>query len=171
MSTEIRRGRTPKYCGATCRKRASRARQKSKPWDALLARSEGRWVRAVGKRPVTISGAPASSTDASTWSSFESVSTSAAGDGFGVMLGGGLGCYDLDNAIVDGSLTSWAREAIDAMPEPVLFVERSMSGSGLHVFVDAPETRGSRKGGVERYTKSRFIKCTFDVFPIEGVEL
>jgi len=118
-----------------------------------------RWVRAAGKRPVTIAGEPASTTDPSTWSSLDEVKVSPAGDGMGVMLGGGLGCYDLD-----GVSDEHAREFAASLSERVIFVERSMSGSGVHLFVEAPEARGWKRtvGGisVERYTRARFIRTT-----------
>ena len=71
------------------------------------------------------------------------------------MLGSGLGCYDLDH-ITDAD----AAEFIASIPEPVLFAERSVSGHGVHVFIEAPEGPGSRRGGVERYTRARFIRVT-----------
>ena len=123
--------------------------------------ADGRWVRASGKRPVTIGGTPASSTNSATWSTHCGVAASKAGDGFGVMLGGGLGCYDLDNCFTDGLLDPTARDFINGIPEKVLLVERSVSGRGLHVFVEARESRGSRSAGVERYTRCRFIRMTF----------
>lgn len=129
--------------------------------------SEGRWVRADGKRPITVTGRAASSTDPSTWSTFAEVLASRAGDGFGVMLGGGyLACHDLDHALKDGELKSWARDVIDGIAERVLFTEVSMSGEGLHVFVDAPEGPGWKRpvgdGGHEFYSRGRFIRVTLD---------
>lgn len=118
---------------------------------------EARWVRADGKRPIQVDGSPASSTDSDTWARFCDVQ-SGAGDGFGVMLGGGLGCVDLDHCLEDGVLAPWAAEVLDA--ESSLFVEVSLSGNGLHVFVECPEGSGSRRGGVERYSRGRFIRCT-----------
>lgn len=115
------------------------------------------WVRADGKRPITVAGMPASTTDSATWSSFAEVQKSTAGDGFGVMLGGGIGCYDLDHVSEDE-----ARSFLATVQEPVLYVEWSMSGDGVHIFVEAPEARGWRRGGVERYTRERFIRMTGD---------
>lgn len=122
--------------------------------------TEGRrWVRAVGKRPIRCDGGPASSTDPGTWSSHAEALASSAGDGLGVMLGGGLGCYDLDH-VSDAE----ARAFLASVPERVLWVERSVSGAGVHVFVVAPEAPGWRRrvGGVsvERYTRARFIRVT-----------
>lgn len=82
------------------------------------------------------------------------------------MLGGGLGCYDLDHALDGGELKPWAREVLAGIAEHILFAEVSVSGEGLHVFVEAPEGPGSRRavgdGGVERYTRERFIRVTGD---------
>ncbi len=82
-----------------------------------------------------------------------------AGDGFGVMLGHGLGCYDLDH--VDDVA---ARAFIATISERVIYVERSLSGTGVHVFVAAPESKGWKRTldgiSVERYTRTRFIRVT-----------
>lgn len=77
------------------------------------------------------------------------------------MLGGGLGCYDLDH-VTDAEV----RDFLATVPEPVLYVERSMSGDGVHVFIEAPEGPGWRRVidgiSVERYTRQRFIRVTGD---------
>ena len=77
------------------------------------------------------------------------------------MLGGGLGCYDLD-----GVTDAEARQLVAGIPERVVFMERSMSGRGVHVFVEAVESAGSKKwqGRHERYTRERFIRMTGDRF-------
>ena len=118
---------------------------------------------------MTVTGRAASSTDPSTWSTFAEVQASTAGDGFGVMLGGGhLACHDLDHALDGGVLKPWAREVLDGITEPVLFTEVSMSGEGLHVFVDAPEGPGWKRpvgdGGHEFYSRGRFIRTTLRKF-------
>lgn len=117
-------------------------------------RSARRWTRADGKRPIQSDGRPASSTNPATWASFAEV-RDGAGDGVGVMLGGGLGCYDLDHVTDDD-----ARAFVATVPERVVFVERSLSGAGVHVFIEAPEGPGTRRPGVERYTRARFIRTT-----------
>lgn len=147
------RGRPRKYCGEACRSRYRRATALPK---AMTEKDH--WVRADGKRPVTVAGRPASSTDWSTWAAFADVQR-GAGDGFGFMLGAGIGAYDLDD-VTDEQI----REFVDSVVEPVLFVERSVSGKGAHVFVEAPECSGWKRtvGGihVERYTRARFIRMT-----------
>ena len=147
------RGRPQQYCSSRCRVAAYRARQ----LPALMLGM--RWTRAVGKRPIMVTGAPASVTDPSTWSEFAEVK-SGAGDGFGVMLGDGLGCWDLDNCLTGDRLAPWAAEVLTGC-EPLL-VERSVSGRGLHVFVAAGEAPGWRRGGIEFYSRARFIRVTLD---------
>lgn len=112
-----------------------------------------------------VDGSPASSTDPSTWSTYAEVRASSAGDGFGVMLGRGLGCYDLDHVTPEG-----AHAFVSTITEPVIWAEWSMSGSGVHVFVNAPEEKGWKRVvdglSVERYTRQRFIRVTGSRFII-----
>lgn len=118
-----------------------------------------RWVRADGKRPIQADGKPASSTDPETWADYAEVTRSKAGDGFGVMLGDGLGCYDLDSISDDD-----ARAFMATIAEPVIYAERSMSGSGVHIFIEAPEVAGTKRDGIERYARHRFIRMTGQQF-------
>lgn len=127
------------------------------------------WTRAAGKRPITVNGKSASSTDPRTWSSYAAVTApGAAGDGFGVMCGRGVACIDIDRGLrADGSLTNTARRILDACPGA--WVERSVSGRGLHVFGAALERAGRKLTapdgvGVEIYTRSRFIRVTADTY-------
>lgn len=124
-----------------------------------------RWVCSIGKRPVRPNGKPASSTDPRTWTSWEMVRQSRTGDGVGFMLGGGTGCYDLDH-VTDEQ----ARDFIASIPEPIIYAERSMSGTGVHVFIAAEEGPGTHRFirgiSVERYTKARFIRVTGETFKI-----
>lgn len=73
------------------------------------------------------------------------------------MLGDGLGCYDLDHVSDDE-----ARDLAALITEPIIYAERSMSGSGVHIFVKADESAGTKKwqGKHERYTRERFIRMT-----------
>lgn len=132
-----------------------------------------RWTRADGKRPIQTDGTPASSTNPDTWTTYDQVVTgeNLPGDGYGVMLGEGLGCYDLDNALDEnGKMKPWAQtivsHVLDDRSRPVLFMERSVSGRGVHVFVEAPERPGYRRevidGSIEFYSWARFIRVTGD---------
>ena len=122
------------------------------------------WVRRGGKRPVTIKGRAASSTDSSTWSTFNAAMASSVGDGFGIMMGDGLACWDLDHCIIGDEVSDSAVKVMRSITEPIIYAERSMSGDGLHVFVESHATRGHRRGGVEFYPTGRFIALTGDTF-------
>lgn len=131
-----------------------------------------RWVRwalrlrgaSHTKVPLTVHGRPASSTRAATWASHTAATSSPNGAGIGFVLGAGIGCYDLDDALHHGQLTGWAAAALAEIREPILYTEVSQSGCGLHVFVSAPAGRGAVRqvgaGRVERYTTGRYIAMT-----------
>lgn len=151
------RGRIPTFCSSRCRVAAHRQRQREAI--PVELRDLPRWTRRDGKRPVTVEGAPASSVDTRTWSSFDEVRRAKAGDGFGIMLGGGLACWDFDHCLQGGRLVSSEVAEILAGLKPI-YSEVSMSGDGLHVFVAAPEQPGRKRPGVEFYAKARFIAVT-----------
>lgn len=156
------RGRTPKYCSGRCRQRAHRARTNTIP--AFMC-ERAAWCRADGKRPIMVDGSPASSTNPATWTTFAEVKT-GTGDGCGVMLGNGLGCYDLDHCYTAGNLDDWAVEFIKTIDAPIIYAERSISGEGLHIFIKANERAGQKLRfmgkAVEAYTRQRFIRTTFN---------
>lgn len=161
------RGRLPRFCSNACKQKAYRAARKAKSLPAIPAAmtERRRWVRKDGKRPLTVMGWSASSTRSRTWDSFEAVRASTVGDGFGFMLGGGIGCIDLDHCIEGGVLLPWARDILDRCPQT--FVEVSQSGTGLHIFGFLAEGpgRGQRDGdGVEFYSTGRFIAVTGNPF-------
>lgn len=152
------------YCTTRCRvagNRKKRSKAASFPSELVEKR---RFVRAAGKVPLQTTGRSASSTNPSTWASFDEVMASTEGDGFGVMLGDGLGCYDFDNVSDEE-----ARGLVALIPERIIYTERSLSGKGVHVFVEAPEGPGTKKwqGQHERYTSSRFIRMTGNRFEMK----
>lgn len=157
------RGRTPRFCGAACKKREYR-RRVCMP---ASMRSVERWCRADGKRPIMRDGSPASSTNPSTWTSWWEVQA-GAGDGFGFMLGEGFGCLDLDHCLSGDVVADWALGAVRSLEWPQIFCEKSVSGEGLHIFVEAPEMPGSKQGGVEFYSRSRFIRMTGKRFEVKS---
>lgn len=155
----------PKFCSNACRQQSYRDRQKSRVLPLGDFYGQPRWTRAKGKAPLQVNGRYAKSTDPGTWSTFDVVNGASVGDGFGVMLGNGLGCYDIDHCLVDGKLEPWARLFIELIPEKVVYSEISRSGDGVHLFfLSDSEGRGSKENGVERYTMDRFIRCTFNDF-------
>ena len=107
-----------------------------------------------------LNGFGASSTDPSTWCDWSEV----ADRPHGIMLGHGLACWDLDDVIgPDGVLHPDAVRVLDRVGADAVWVERSMSGRGLHVFVrGGGESRVS--GHVSYYAHSRFIAVTGDRF-------
>lgn len=132
------------------------------------------WVRHTDRKvPLAVNGsrtAPASSTDASTWSTYRTADRSSAGAGLGFVLTAEdrLVCIDLDHAIEGGRLLPWARKIVDRLP--ATYIEVSPSGSGLHIWGYGEVGRGRRlrRGGtaVEVYDRGRYITVTRR--PFEG---
>lgn len=149
------RGRRPETCGQRCRKRKSR---EPVGLPSSLT-SLDRWAARDGKRPVQLTGQAASSTDPGTWTTYAAVAERP----HGVMLGDGLACWDLDDVLDEsGVLHPDAVAVLDQVGRRALWVERSMSGHGLHVFVrgeQAPARVGKR---VSYYSWGRFIAVTGD---------
>lgn len=146
-----------KYCSTACSQKAYRMRKKADRSRAAMFAAK-RFVRARRKLPLQVTGALASSTNPRTWAHYDDVQA-GPGDGFGFMLGDGWGCYDLDG-VTDDQIKLF----LESITEPVIFVERSISGNGAHIFIQAPEAHGWRKivqgMNVERYTRARFIRMT-----------
>lgn len=77
------------------------------------------------------------------------------------MLGDGLACWDLDGVIDDdGQLHPEAAEVLRQVGTRALWVERSMSGRGLHVFVRGVEQPAQVGKRVSYYSRERFIAVT-----------
>ncbi|MGC5246425.1 hypothetical protein ACPXB3_05820 [Gordonia sp. DT219] len=76
------------------------------------------------------------------------------------MLGGGLACWDLDDVLdSDGRVHPDAQRVLAEVGADALWVERSMSGRGLHVFVHG-SGRSFQSERVSYYAHSRFIAVT-----------
>lgn len=156
------------FCSTACRVRAHRRR--TAVTIPAEMRNRDRWMRyrlvprgdKVTKEPTQINGRRASSTASRTWSPFADARASEVGEGLGFALGAGIGCIDLDGAIVAGRVKPWAQRILDRTP--ATFVEVSQSGKGLHVFGLLPEGPGRnlRSSGqaVEVYSAGRFIAVT-----------
>lgn len=143
-------GSRMRYCSPACKQRAYRERQAI----AAELKAMPRWARAAGKRPIMPDGSPASTTDPTTWSPYDMV-VSGAGDGLGIMLGDGLACYDLDHCLGSDRMS----ELLDRVKEPIIFAEVSVSGAGLHIFVQS-DAKSYKRDGIEFYSHSRFIRMT-----------
>jgi hypothetical protein len=130
-------------------------------------RERARWVRySARKVPLRVGGGCDSSTDPSSWASFDEAAASPIGVGLGFVLNGdGIVCIDLDHCLEGRRLASWAREILAALPRT--YVEVSPSGSGLHVwgFADvdrAVVVRRDDGGGIELYSTGRYLTVTGD---------
>lgn len=79
------------------------------------------------------------------------------------MLGDGLACYDLDGVVgEDDTLHPDAVAVLRQVGTKALWVERSMSGRGLHVFVRGTEAVARIGERVSYYSRARFIAVTGD---------
>lgn len=159
------------FCGATCRKRASRARraaERARVVGEQAARvpveltSRPRWVRYSSRKvPLRTDGRFASSTDPSSWSDFAAAVRATAGEGVGFVLtkSDRIVVVDLDHAVVNGEVLPWAQRIVDALP--ATFMERGRSGTGLHLWFrgEVPAGRRIRKDelAVEVYSDRRYM--------------
>ena len=159
--------RNARFCDVTCRVAAHRARKAAAPVLPRELTSRPRWVRySVKKIPLQSVGRQvASSTDRSTWSSYEAAAASSRGVGMGFVLDGdGIVCIDLDRCVLPGGrLVPWARRVVERAG--ATYVEVSPSGSGVHIWGRARLAQGRvvavRGGGkAEVYPNGRYITVT-----------
>ncbi|MFD6364361.1 bifunctional DNA primase/polymerase [Streptomyces roseolus] len=154
-----------RFCDTRCRSKAHRAKNTAPPVELT---TRDRWVRrAADKRPLTVAGMAASSTDPRTWSSHKSAAASTAGVGLGFVLSDedDIVCIDLDHCIntLTGRLAPWAAAIVrDA---GATYVEVSPSGDGLHIWGRADVRQGRRirrpdGTAVEIYGTGRYIAMT-----------
>lgn len=110
--------------------------------------SQPRWVTwepverngRVTKRPTRINGHAASSTNPSTWATYGEVKNLPRK---GFVLGGGVGCIDLDHCIEDGKIAAWALAVIEENKKKALLIEYSPSGAGVHIFLPMEAGKGT----------------------------
>ncbi|MFC8583241.1 bifunctional DNA primase/polymerase [Streptomyces sp. NPDC057217] len=154
-----------RYCDTRCRSKAFRAKKSALPVELT---TRDRWVRrAADKRPLTVAGMAASSTDPRTWSTYKSAAASTAGVGLGFVLSDvdDVVCLDLDHCLnpLTGRLAPWAAAILrDA---GTTYVEVSPSGDGLHIWGRATVRQGRRirrpdGTAVEIYGTGRYIAMT-----------
>lgn len=161
------RGRKPRFCSGRCRVAAHR--RKTVPHDLLMI---PRWIRHKAKRPMTVEGFWASSTNPAHWSPYADAKASKHGDGLGFVLNGdGIVCVDLDHCVIDGVVSDVALSIVDLFPGA--YVEISPSGHGLHVWGRAELAKGFRFAWngqpVEIYPNGRYITVTGNVFRNGGL--
>lgn len=129
------------------------------------------WVCASGDSKVPMRAAmncAASSTDSSTWSTFDMAENSVQrgyNDNVGFVFNdNGIVGIDLDDAIdEDGFLTPLAADIVGRCQS---YTERSRSGTGIHILLygDLPFKGKNNLKGVEIYKSSRYFILTGDTF-------
>jgi hypothetical protein len=80
-------------------------------------------------------------------------------DGFFFACGAGFGGVDLDDCIdpVTGEITAFAQDVIRAVDS---YTEKSVSGTGIRIFVRMPEAKGTKQHPIEIYSVKRFLSVT-----------
>jgi putative DNA primase/helicase len=126
------------------------------------------------KRPLQPSGAPASTTDPATWSSYAEVIAAFsatpgkfAGIGFVFSADDPFAGVDLDNSLDDGQAKKWSEPIIAAFGDS--YMEISPSGKGVKIWLRAQMAGSGIKrpfhdGGVEIYDRGRFFTLTGNTF-------
>jgi primase-polymerase (primpol)-like protein len=115
------------------------------------------------KMPTQMDGKPASSTDSTTWTSYARV-RGADRKGF-ALNGDGIVCLDLDHCLDGDTLADWAARLLSTLPKT--YIERSVSGTGLHVFGRGHVPAGRKirdHRAIEIYGTGRYIAVTGDRF-------
>lgn len=123
----------------------------------------------TNKVPISpLTGGNASSTDPSTWGSYQAAVDRAkidnlAGVGF-VFTNSGYTGVDLDHCVgPDGDIEDWAKDIIQRLNS---YTEISPSGTGIHIIVKATLPPGRRrKGRIEMYDTGRFFTITGNHVP------
>lgn len=154
-----------KFCSTKCRVAAHRRKQRASVPVEMTRKA--RWVRYDhNKRPLTVTGHPASSTNPNTWASHGEAEQSNIGKGLGYVLGDGIGCIDLDHCLNNGQPTDRAKEFLKQYPNN--YIEVSPSGDGLHIWglrEPQPGTRTNDNGlSVETYSEGRYITITGNIY-------
>ncbi len=136
-------------------------------WVCWRAQSRGGRTTKLPVNPST--GRMASSTDASTWSDFDTALAAvgrwhASGIGFVFAPDRAYTGLDLDHVLSGGVLADAYRWVVS---EARTYCEVSPSGDGLHLIFRGPKPEGAtrcRRGCVEMYDHDRFFTVTGNVF-------
>lgn len=132
------------------------------------------WRDEIGRKvPYQINGKPAKSNEPGTWNTLENViscSTKKTGIGFVFSDSDGLCGIDLDQAITNGEIASWAIEILERCKS---YAEISPSGNGIKIFGvgSLPDGRGkniklgesengNKAPGIEVYDRGRYFTFT-----------
>ncbi len=122
-----------------------------------------------GKRPRSPrTGGFASTTDPATWGTFEEAVTMAERKGWrhvGYMLAADdpFAIVDLDDKAAKPATDAEHEQFARIVADFDSYTERSSSGRGIHVIVNAKLPKGVHRGNVEVYSDARYMICTGDV--------
>lgn len=122
-----------------------------------------------GKRPRNPkTGGYASATDPATWGTFDEATAMAARKGWahvGYMLSADdpFAIVDLDDKTTKPASDADREHFSRIVDELESYTERSSSGRGIHVIVNAVLAKGIHRANVEVYSQARYMICTGDV--------
>lgn len=118
------------------------------------------WALSNNKAPFQTNGERASSTDVSTWTSYEDAINKSNHVGYFISAHDPYTVIDLDDCIINGVITKEAKSIVESLNS---YTEISQSGTGLHIFIkgNKPGERSKNsKKGFEMYDKERFMVMT-----------
>ncbi|SEP49941.1 AAA domain-containing protein [Rhodospirillales bacterium URHD0017] len=138
------------------------SRQWSRLPQALRDRQQWCLANPSEKRPLQVNGRPASSTDPTTWTDFETATRVAAERswdiGYVLAADDPFTCIDLD--VKGENRPEEFHALIDYLDS---YTEHSRSGKGFHIWVEGKIGEGRRFDAVEVYSQDRFMICTGNV--------
>lgn len=105
----------------------------------------------------------ASSTDASTWATFDEALTALKNPknkfvGLDFAVGNGIVGVDLDGAVVEGKIADWAYRFLEPLKKG--YIETSPSGTGLRAFFLGSVPKAIKTKQVEIYPAAHFLSVT-----------
>ncbi len=131
-----------------------------------------KWVNYVPEIKIPLdpkTGKAASSTDPSTWGTYEQSKASSENIGF-VFDDTGYYGIDLDDCVVSGKLNSFAREILGKTRS---YAEYSPSGTGIHIICKGSLKDALKLPGLEAYGTGRYFTVTgknlYPLLPIRNV--
>lgn len=139
--------------------------------EGLRERAQWCLARPTEKRPLQADGRPASSTDPSTWTDFDTACRVAKEKGWhiGYMLSADdpYTCIDLD--VKPDTPQERKDEFLSLIDYFDSYAEHSRSGLGYHAWVKGKVPQGYKRDGIEVYADKRFMICTGNVVSFKPI--
>lgn len=127
----------------------------------LELRNKPQWVCHKNKIPMNPhTYLAASSTDSSTWGTFDQAIKAAEVNGFdgvGFVFAAPYVGVDMDHCIENGEINEFARNVIEKCNS---YTEISPSGEGIHIIVKGSIPRAFKSKGIEVYDQGRYFTVT-----------